>query len=150
DRLDIYLLQSAGPGSASTNRLFHQTDDRRFVDVSQGSGLDIPGYCTGVAIGDVNNDGWPDVLITQYGGLRLFLNNGNGTFRDVPESFGLNSVRWGTSASFLDYARDGWLDLVVVHYVAYDPSVLCYNPLGKRDYCHPRQFPSSGARLYHN
>jgi hypothetical protein len=149
-RLDIYLLQTAGPGSSSTNRLFRQTETGRFVDVSAGSGLDIAGYCTGVAVADVNNDGRPDVLVTQYGGLRLFLNNGNGTFRDVTEAFGLDSVLWGTSAAFLDYDRDGWLDLVVANYVAYDPAVLCYDSVGKRDYCHPRQFPVSGVRLYRN
>src|SRR5262249_38956853 len=118
-RLDIYLLQSGGPGSQSTNRLYHQGPDGRFTDVSKGSGLDIAGYCTGVAIGDVNNDGWPDVLVTQYGGLKLFLNNGNGTFTDVSREAGLDSVLWGTSACFVDYDRDGWLDLVVVNYVVY-------------------------------
>jgi enediyne biosynthesis protein E4 len=82
-RLDIYLLQNGGPSSGSTNRLFRQGTDGRFIDVSKGSGLDIAGYGMGVAIGDVNNDGWPDVLVTEYGGIRLFLNNGNGTFSDV-------------------------------------------------------------------
>jgi hypothetical protein len=149
-RLDVYLLQSGGPGSASTNRLFHQTADGHFTDVSRGSGLDVAGYCTGVAVGDVNNDGRPDVLVTEYGGLRLFLNNGDGTFRDATAAFGLESGLWATSASFLDYDRDGWLDLVVANYVAYDPAVACHDPRGRRDYCHPRQFPASGARLYHN
>src|SRR5436309_3215544 len=63
-RLDIYLLQNAGPHSRSTNRLFRQTGDGKFVDVSQGSGLDVAGYGMGVAIGDINNDGLPYVCIT--------------------------------------------------------------------------------------
>src|SRR5262245_14418898 len=82
-RLDLYLLQSAGPDSPSTNRLYRQGSDGRFTDASKGSGLDFAGYCTGVAVGDVNNDGRPDVLVTLYGGLKLYLNNGDGTLTDV-------------------------------------------------------------------
>src|SRR5262249_57652145 len=96
-RLDIYLLQSGGPDSRSTNRLYRQGPDGRFTDVSKGSGLDIAGYCTGVAVGDVNNDGWPDVLVTGYGILKLFLNNGDGTFTDVSRAAGLATVLWRPS-----------------------------------------------------
>jgi hypothetical protein len=149
-RLDILLLQGAGPDSSSRNRLFHQGPDGHFQDVSKGSGLDIAGYGMGVAIGDVNNDGWPDVLITQYGGLKLFLNNGDGTFTDITCEAGLDSVLWGTSACFVDYDRDGWLDLAVVNYVAYDVTKRCYDRQGRRDYCHPRQFAGSVAKLYRN
>src|SRR5262249_33844658 len=99
---------------------------------------------------DVNNDGWPDVLVTQYGGLKLFLNNGNGTFTEVAREAGLDSVLWGTSACFVDYDRDGWLDPVVVNYVAYDPAGLCYDRPGPGGYCHPRQFRGSVTKLYRN
>ncbi len=92
--LDIYLLQNGGPNGAK-NRLYQQTRDHRFKDVSAGSGLDIAGYNMGVAIGDVNNDGLPDVLVTQYNGVKLFLNNGDGTFSDVTEESGLSNPAWG-------------------------------------------------------
>jgi hypothetical protein len=149
-RLDIYLLQNAGPFSGKTNRLFHQEADGHFTDVSAGSGLDIAGYGMGVAVGDVNNDGWPDVLVTEYGRTRLFLNNGNGTFTDVTSEAGLDNLLWGTSACFVDYDRDGWLDLVVVNYVDYDPSRRCSDQGGKPDYCHPNAFPGTTAKLYRN
>jgi hypothetical protein len=146
---DIYLLQNGGPDSASTNRLFRQGPVGRFTDVSAGSGLDIAGYNMGVAIGDVNNDGRPDVLVTQYGGIKLFVNNGNGTFTDVTRAAGLAHPYWGTSAGFFDYDRDGWLDLVVVNYVNYNPSRECLN-LGRLDYCPPQEFVGTSSRLYRN
>jgi hypothetical protein len=150
-RLDILLLQNAGPSSQATNRLYRQLQDGTFRDVSAGSGLDFAGHCMGVAIGDINNDGWPDVLITCYGGVRLFLNHkGDGTFIDVTRAAGLDSISWGTSAAFLDYDRDGWLDLVIVNYLEYDPSRACLNARDQRDYCHPNSFTSAVPRLYRN
>jgi hypothetical protein len=152
-RLDVLLLQGAGPDSPSRNRLYHNVGrpgEPRFEDVSAGSGLDFAGYCTGVAVGDVNNDGRPDVLITLYGGMRLFLNRGGGKFTDVSRQAGLETCRWATSAAFFDYDRDGWLDLVVVHYVDFDASRRCHYPQGGRDFCHPRFFKGCATRLYHN
>jgi hypothetical protein len=127
-----------------------QLPDGHFQDVSAGSGLDIAGYNMGVAVGDVNNDGWPDVLVTQYGGVRLFLNNGNGSFTDVTRQAGLDNPGWGTSAAFVDYDRDGWLDLVVVNYLDYDPTWPCRGPHGGQDYCAPRTFHGRVSRLFHN
>jgi hypothetical protein len=149
-RLDIYLVQNGGPNSKSRNRLFHQEPDGHFKDVSEGSGLDVTGYGMGVAVGDVDNDGFPDVLLTEYGRIRLVHNNGNGTFTDVTKQAGLDDPQWATSACFLDYDRDGWLDLAVTSYVDYDPTKVCAQGGGKPDYCHPRSFPGSVARLFHN
>jgi hypothetical protein len=149
-RLDIYLLHNAGPDSDSTNRLFRQLPDGTFLDVSKGSGLDIAGFNMGVAVGDVNNDGFLDVLVTQYGSIRLFLNNGNGTFTDVTKESGLSNPAWGTSAAFFDYDRDGCLDLVVVNYLDYDPTWPCTTASGKPDYCAPRAFGGRVSRLFHN
>src|SRR5207247_11139147 len=115
-----------------------------------GSGLDFAGHNMGVAVGDVNNDGWPDLVVTQYGGIRLFLNNGNGTFTDVTRDSGLDNPGWGTSASFFDYDRDGWLDLVVINYVDYDPSRRCTNLGGQRDYCSPQPLEGTVTRLFRN
>jgi hypothetical protein len=149
-RLDIYLIQNGGPKSGSFNRLYHQEADGRFTDVSKGSGLDVCGYGMGVGIGDVNNDGLPDVLLTEYGGIRLFLNLGRGKFKDVTREAGLDNPLWATSAAFFDYDRDGWLDLVVVNYVDYDPTRVCGPATGERDYCHPRAFAGTVAKLYRN
>src|SRR5262245_24990373 len=76
-RLDIYLIQNA-PGSTARNRLYRQEPRGRFTDVSRGSGLDVTGRGMGVAVGDVDNDSLPDVLLTEYGGARLFVNQGGG------------------------------------------------------------------------
>jgi hypothetical protein len=149
-RLDIFLLQNGGPNSRSTNRLYHQEADGHFRDVSAGSGLDIAGWNMGAAVGDVNNDGWPDVLVTQYSGVKLFLNNKNGTFTDITQEAGLDNPLWGTSAAFLDYDRDGWLDLVVVNYLDYDRSRQCAAASGQPDYCYPQLFPGTVTKLFHN
>src|SRR5207249_4358773 len=133
------------------NRLFKQLPDGSFQDVSKGSGLDFAGHCMGVAVGDVNNDGWPDVLVTGWGGMKLFLNNGDGTFSDVTREAGLdNNPLWSTSACFFDYNRDGWLDLVVVNYLDYDPTWPCTRTNGMRDYCSPRTFDDTASKLYRN
>ncbi len=147
--LDIFLIQPAGPDSKSVNRLYRQLPGGKFQDVTAGSGLGVAGYSTGVAIGDVNNDGLPDLLLTQYGGIKLFLNLGSGQFEDVTAEAGLVNPLWGVSAAFLDYDRDGWLDLVVVNYVDYSPKMECHAPDGSRDFCGP-DFPGTCSKLFHN
>ncbi|SRR5579883_1278451 len=149
-RLDLYLVQNGGPNSSARNRLFRQRTDGRFEDVSAGSGLDIAGYGMGAAVGDIDNDGWVDVYVSEYGGGRLFRNRGNGTFEDITRTAGVAQPSWGTSCCFVDYDRDGWLDLVVVNYVDYDPGFQCGPANGIKDYCHPRVFPGTSMRLFHN
>jgi hypothetical protein len=149
-RPDLILLTNAGPQSKSTNKIFRQKPDGTFEDVSAGSGLDFPGWNMGIAIGDVNNDGKPDILITQLHGVKLLLNKGGMKFEDVTVESGLSNLQWGTSAAFLDYDRDGWLDLCIVNYVDYDPSQKCTAPAGHPEYCGPTMFPGSSSKLYRN
>jgi hypothetical protein len=149
-RLGLYLLQNGGPRSPNKNKLYRQLPNGRFQDISAGSGLDIAGHCTGVAIGDINNDGLPDVLVSQYGGIKLFLNKGRGRFIDVTREAGLETRGWASSAAFVDIDRDGWLDLVVVHYLDYDPTKDCSGSSGAKDYCHPNSFSGTVTRLFHN
>jgi len=149
-RLDLYLLNGAGPASPSVNRLYHQEADGRFRDVSTGSGTDISGFGSGVAVGDVTNDGLPDMVVSEYGGIRMLVNDGAGRFHEAGAASGLSSRAWGSSSSFVDFDRDGWLDLVVVNYVAYDPAMICHAHDGSRDFCAPAEFPSAPASLYRN
>lgn len=148
--LYLYLLNDAGPSSPSVNRLYRRQGDGRFQDVTEGSGLGVSGYSMGAAVGDVNNDGRPDVLLTQYGGIKLFLNRGGGKFEDVTAESGLHNPLWGMSAAFLDYDRDGRLDLVVINYKDYDPKQDCVSVDGRKDYCGPKAFPDVCSKLFHN
>lgn len=149
-RLDVYLVSNGGPDSPSRNKLFRGLPDGTFQDVSAGSGLDVAGYGMGAAVGDFDNDGFPDLVLTEYGRLRLFRNNGNGTFTDVGAAAGVASPLWSTSAAFADFDRDGWLDLAVCGYVDYDRSAPCSGAGGKPDYCHPKSYPGSVTKLFRN
>lgn len=149
-RLDILLLQGAGPNTGVGNRFYLQTPDGKFRDASAGSGLEFDGYNMGAAVGDVDNDGRPDVVITRYTGTRLLRNEGGGKFKDITEAAGIANPQWGTSAAFIDYDRDGRLDLMVINYIDYDPSWPCNSPDGSRDFCGPRSFPGTIPRLFRN
>ena len=149
-RLDVYLMQAGGTNSPFKNQLLHQEPDGRFKDVSAGSGLDIAGEGMGVAVGDINDDGRPDLLVTEYGRARLFLNQGGGKFLEVTAASGIDNPRWGMSAAFFDFDRDGWLDLVIANYLDHDPSEKCHDAVGVLEFCGPHGFPGLAPRLFRN
>ncbi|HYX30792.1 MAG TPA: CRTAC1 family protein [Pyrinomonadaceae bacterium] len=124
----------------------------KFTDVTEKSGIVAAGYGMGAAVGDINNDGWPDLYVTNLGHNQMFLNKGDGTFVDVTNKTGTDDPRWSTSAAFLDYDRDGWLDLMVLNYADFSVtnSPTCYANSSARDYCTPRVFRPPGNRLFHN
>ncbi|MEM6796238.1 MAG: VCBS repeat-containing protein, partial [Acidobacteriota bacterium] len=148
--LDLYFVNGAaelGSGSAGgpTNRLYLQGEDGIFVDSTAGSGLGDPGYGTGVAVGDINNDGHEDVFVANIGGDKLFIGRGDGTFEDVTAAAGLRDSgdpnrEWTSSAAFCDLDRDGFLDLYIAGYVIFDPSVSCTDKAGRPEYCGPDSF----------
>lgn len=150
--LDILLLQNSGPDSENTNRLYHQAKDG-FHDVTDDCGLNVNGFMMGASVGDINNDGKVDVLITEYGRARLFRNHsskGKPNFVDVSSIAKIENDGWGTSSCFFDFDRDGWLDIVLVNYVSYDPSRWCADASGRQDYCGPDAFVGRPTRLFRN
>jgi hypothetical protein len=150
-RLDVLLIHNVNPAlTAATNRLFHQEPDGHFKDVSVGSGLERAGPGQGLAVGDLNNDGLPEILITEYDRVRLFLNEGRGSFREVTALAGITNNQWSIAAAFFDYDRDGWLDLVLGNYLDFDPGQKCLDARGHPDFCGPHGFPSTMTRLFRN
>jgi hypothetical protein len=123
--LDIYItngnrLDTTWPkGEAPISHLYKNNRDGTFTNVTEGSGLGITGWQTGVCVGDYNNDGWDDLFCCFLGHNILFHNNGNGTFTDVTRKAGLcqEKGRWGAGCTFLDYDRDSHLDLFVCNYI---------------------------------
>lgn len=148
-RFDILLIQNGGP-DRSPHRLYHREADGTYKDVSAGSGLDVTGYGMGCAVGDINNDGLVDVLITEYRNARLFLNLGGGKFREITKEVGLDNPIWTSSAAFFDYDRDGWLDVVIANYVDWVETEKCYDRAGNVDYCGPLSSPGTVSKLFHN
>jgi hypothetical protein len=124
----------------------------RFTDVTDASGIDARGYGMGAAVGDVDNDGCPDLYLTNLGPNQLFRNRCDGTFSDVSRQSGAADPAWSVSASFVDYDRDGWLDLYVGNYVQWDVAgdKPCTGLTGRRDYCTPKVYPPQTDRLYRN
>ncbi|MEO1366903.1 MAG: CRTAC1 family protein [Acidobacteriota bacterium] len=157
--LDLYFVSGSkglGTGGAgAVNRLYLQGDDGRFADATAGSGVGDPGYGTGVAAADFDNDGHEDLFVANIGADRLFRGRGDGTFEDVTRRAGLTASddvdrEWSTSAAFCDVNRDGHLDLYVVGYVIFDRSVTCTDKAGRPEYCGPDSFEDRFDTLWLN
>ena len=154
---DILLINGMDwPGherQRSTLRLYKNNRNDTFTDVTRAAGLDIEMYGMGVAVGDYNNDGFPDILITCVGQNRLFRNTGKGTFVDVTKKSGLGGRQaLSTSALWFDYDRDGLLDLFVCNYVKWSPEhdVFCSLDGKHKSYCTPEAYRGETSWLFHN
>ncbi len=135
------------------NRLYRQNKDGSFTDVTQNAGLasaGISNYGMGVAVGDYDNDGYPDLFITSYGKNVLYHNNGNGTFTDVTAKAGVAGGGWSVSAGFFDFDNDGHLDLFVTRYMEWDTAHNKVCGGAWRTYCPPGDFPGTTNLLYRN
>jgi enediyne biosynthesis protein E4 len=160
---DIYFtnaqsVEMALSGKKSRSALYHNNHDGTFTDVTDKAGVGYPCWAMGAVVGDYNNDGWPDLLVTCFGGVVLYRNNGDGTFTDVTKQAALsNDSGWAAGASFGDYDGDGWPDLFVSHYVnvnlndlpAFGSSPTC-KFRGIAVQCGPRGLKGSPSNLYHN
>jgi len=170
--LDVYLLQGTILDKTKSlqdslfpvpekhwpgNRLFRNeqipTGELRFSDVTDRAGVaGKSAYGMGVAVGDYDNDGDPDIFVTNYGPNILFRNKGDGTFTDVTNQTGLGEDSFSASAAFVDYDRDGYLDLFVTRYNAFtvEGNKKCYSHAGGREYCGPGDYLPLPDKLYHN
>ena len=162
--LDIYLVNGASIPSLQKespqywNRLFHNNHDGTFTDVTEKAGLAGAGYGMGVAVGDYDNEGRPDLFVANVTGNQLFHNNGDGTFTDVTEKAGLSGAKldgkkmWSVGAGWFDYNNDGLLDLFVVNYCQWEVNKdpYCAVKSGVRAYCHPKQYAPLHNTLYRN
>ena len=165
--LDIYLLNGStydavrGKEPAPRAALFHNNHDGTFTDVTAKAGVANERWGFGVAVGDYNNDGWPDLYVANWGKNRLYRNHGDGTFTDVAEQAGVTVGGWSAAPTFGDYDGDGRLDLFVAGYLEFDMDRPPGSPgsgistaycqfRGERVMCGPRGLPGLGDHLFHN
>jgi len=162
--LDVYVVNGAAIPSlkkespAYWNGLFHNNRDGTFTDVTEKAGVAGAGYGMGVAVGDYDNDGWPDLFVANVTANQLFHNNRDGTFTDVSEKTGLQGAKldgkkmWSVGGGWFDYNNDGLLDLFVVNYCKWevDKDPVCTVGGGIRGYCHPQYYSPTHNSLYRN
>jgi len=158
--LDLYLANSAPtqayrPKQPLRSALYRNNGDGTFTDVTLKAGVAAEGlFGMGVAVGDYDNDGFPDLLVLGYDRSILYHNNGDGTFTDVSARAGVENLgRWASSAAWFDYDNDGRLDLLIANYVDWSPECNFYcgdRGPGMRSYCHPDDFHGQPPTLFHN
>jgi hypothetical protein len=155
--MDLMLVNSGPcdffkPKQPLRHALYKNNRDGTFTDVTLKAGITAERFAQGIAVGDFDNDGFPDLFISAYGRPVLYRNNGNGTFTDVTAKSGITLPNWSTSAVWFDYDGDGRLDLFVCSFVEYSAnSISCGdNKLGRSYYCIPRVFRPTPSVLYHN
>ncbi len=156
--LDVYFAQGGDLSTAwddpaanpHTNRLFRNDGKWSFTDVTETAGGGDGGYAMGVAVGDIDADGDPDLYITNAG-RNTMLRNDDGVFHDITEASGTGHEGWGASAAFFDADGDGDLDLYATNYLNWTPrtEVTCYSPLGGEDYCSPRNYLSPALDVFY-
>jgi hypothetical protein len=158
--MDLYFVQAGAtpaykPTKPPRSALYHNNGDGTFTDVTDKAHLAGEGhYGQGVAVGDFDNDGHPDMYVTGYGSAILYRNNGDGTFTDVTARAGVaDEGQWSTSAAWVDLDKDGYLDLVVANYLIWSPETNLWcgeKGPGYRAYCSPNNYRGQKMKLYHN
>jgi len=140
------------PGHRLFRNEINPTSQLKFTDVTEAAGIGDRGYGMGVAAGDIDNDGDPDLYLTHFGHNALYLNDGAGRFEDVTEESGTGDDRFGSSTAFVDYDADGWLDLFVANYNAFAVRNhrACRGAGGPQDYCDPLSYEPAVDRIFRN
>lgn len=155
--LDLYIVNGAFTDDLSegdnslgiqTNRLYRNLGNGTYEDVTEISGSGDKGYGMGISVGDINNNGFPDIYISNHGPNSLYVNNGDGTFKSVGQSAGVSGNESSVGSTWLDYDNDGFIDLYVGNYIKFDPQYnLYYAPDG---FPGPMSYDGESDRLYHN
>jgi enediyne biosynthesis protein E4 len=164
-KLDLYFANGTflpvGTVKSGPNRLYRNLGNDHFQDATSASGLGFSGYCHGIVVGDIDNDGDPDVFLCNYGPNVLYRNNGDGTFEDISKKAGIDGPGWSSSGAFLDYDNDGDLDLYVANYGSWrlpEDDIYCpglplpflKDPPKVRVMCSPKLIRTDRHFLYRN